>query len=310
MQTEWSKITSEEFAGWFRCEKHSLGPDSLSTLEQSDLRWRQTSKIEAEEYILEYIKKLEGEWIERDREQNREAWSRGWTENLEEVRSKGPSALTCRPRYFRGSRFLRLQQDIVVTPNHQIEHDLLTATRQYLFSQYLNHADTICEIGCGSGQNLWLLSEMFPDKKIIGLDWVQPCVDIAEEIAKTGRKVSAKLFDMVHPDPDYRLPENTAIISIHALEQIGNQHSALINWILAQKPSIVLQHEPTVEFYDSQNLYDALALWYSKKRRYLEGYLTALRKHEEQQRLRILSSFRPKVGGVFHEASVLIWKPL
>ncbi len=309
MQPEWNDISPADLATWFRCSIDQIGSLALGTLDKSDLRWRSATKREVEEYVVSYLKKLEGNWIERDREQNREAWTKGWTENLAEVRRKGPGPETCRPRYFRGSSYLRLRNDLIVTPNQQLEHNLLTATRQYLFSRYLPEVETICELGSGSGQNLWLLSEMFPGKRIIGLDWVDPCVGIAQEIARTGRDVSGRLFDMTAPEAGFRLPENSAIVSIHALEQIGNQHEMLLNWIVSQRPAIVVQHEPVAEFYDPANLYDNLALWYSRKRHYLEGYYSALRQLETQCIVRILSAFRPQVGGVFHEASILVWKP-
>lgn len=309
MQTEWHTISAEVFAERFQCQTIDLGEDALATLKGSDLRWRPSTKRDAEDYILEFLSRLQGTWIERNREQNREAWETGWAESLREVQTHGAGPETCRPKYFRGSKFLRFKKDIIISPNPQLEHNLLTATREYLFSRHLRHAHTICELGCGSGQNLWLLSAMFPDKNVIGMDWVRPCVEIAQEIARTGKKVEGRIFDMTNPSTTVSIPEGTAIVTIHALEQIGVNHKSLLDWILKQRPDIVVQHEPILEFYDATNLYDALALWYSRKRNYLEGYLTALKELEKQGKIEFIACFRPEVGGVFHEGSVLVWRP-
>jgi hypothetical protein len=306
----WKTISADIFAEQFQCQPSDLGENALATLQNLDFRWCPSNKKDAEDYLLEFLPKLQGTWIERNRDENHDAWEKGWSESLREVQSQGAGPGTCRPKYFRGSKFLRFKKDIILSPNPQLEHNLLTATREYLFSRYLKHSSTICELGCGSGQNLWLLSEMFPQKNILGMDWVRPCVEIAYEIARTGKNVEGRLFDMTNPSKDDQIPPDSAIVTIHAMEQIGKDHHKLIEWILSQRPAIVVQHEPILEFYDETNLYDYMALWYSRKRNYLDGYLTALKELEKQNKVEFLSCFRPEIGGVYHEGSVLVWKPI
>lgn len=307
--SSWRVISASDFCLWFHCKEFELGTRGLATLQKGDFRWRPAEKNDLERYLMEYLPKLKGSWIERDREQNRKAWSVGWAESLAEIRAKGPNQTTCRPKYFRGSSFLRLQGDLVVTPNPNLENELLQATREYLFCKYLADAPVICELGCGSGQNLLLLAEIFPEKKIVGLDWVEPCVEIAKEIGKKFPNVSGIMFDMAEPDKKIKFSPGTAFVSIHAMEQMGNGHSQLLDWILGQPASVVVQHEPLLEFYDPSNILDYLAIWYSEKRNYLKGYLSALQKLHKQGLIDSLDAFRPGVGGVFHEASVLVWKP-
>lgn len=307
---EWEVVSPSDFAKWFNTSDESFSGNLLSLFGKFDLRFKAATKEDVEVHLLDYVSRLQSPWIERNREENRKAWEKGWSENLEEVIRCGPSGMTCRPKYFRGSRFLRLRKNIVISPNPQLEHDLLTITRVYLAEKYLASLGYLCELGCGSGQNLWLLSEIFPDKSILGLDWVPPCVGIAQEIGKAGRKVSGRLFDMTDPDPNVTLPRDAGIVSVHALEQIGGNHEKLIQWIISQKPAIVVQHEPIVELYDSSNLYDALAIWYSKKRHYLDGYLNRLKELALVGKIEMLESHRPEVGGVYHEASVVVWRPV
>jgi ubiquinone/menaquinone biosynthesis C-methylase UbiE len=308
--SSWHTLTAKDMATLFQTTPECLGPEATATLASIDSRHRPIDLAEMEAYVLEFINRLQAPWIERSGEENHIAWTKGWSENLEEVRRLGASADTLKPKYFRGSPYLRFRKGVVVSPNCQIEHDLFRVTRQHLFQRYLSEASTICEIGCGSGQNLWMLTELFPEKKIMGLDWVTPCVEIAHEIAKIGRQVTGHLFDMTQPDGSFHLPQNTAVITIHALEQIGQRHKQLIEWLIAQKPQIVLQHEPVLDFYDPENTFDALALWYSKKRNYLEGYYEALLVEEKKGRLKIETAYRPELGGVLHEMSVLVWRPL
>jgi hypothetical protein len=79
--------------------------------------------------------------------------------------------------------------------------------------------------------------------------------------------------------------------------------------MLAARPSVVVQYEPVLEFYDPDNLYDALALRYCRQRNYLEGYYPALQRLQDEGRIEILAARRPELGGTLHEASVLVWRP-
>ena len=117
-------------------------------------------------------------------DENRAAWERGWQQNLDEARAGGFTPDALKPKYFRGNRFLRWQGDVVVSENPQIEYDLFVLARRLLFGSFLPGIHTIYEIGSGSGNNLWLLSELFPEARIVGLDWVAPAVQLATELGQ------------------------------------------------------------------------------------------------------------------------------
>ena len=304
------KVSAQFFAELFPNSKEI--PDSvLETLQNIDSAYQLPTEEETQEYILNYLKLLNNPYIERDEKQNQLAWEKGWQENLDLIEKNGFDEKYLIPKYFRGSKFLRLKKSIVVSTNSQIEHDLFIAARKLLFYKYLSSSENIYELGCGSCQNLWLLSSLFPKKQIKGFDWVKPCAEIANAIGRhTGRNVSGDLLNMLNPPSNSPIKEGSAIVTIHALEQIGNNHENLINLIIKSNPSIVLNYEPIVEFYDENNLYDYLAIWYSKKRRYLNGYFTALRSLEKENKIEIIDAYRPQLGGVFHEASVIAWRPL
>ena len=169
----------------------------------------------------------------------------------------------------------------------------------------------IVELGCGSGQNIMLLSHLYPHKKIIGLDWSKASIKIANLIGNTFNKnVNGFLFDMMNPSPEPSIENHSVIFSIHSLEQLGKNHSELLCFLLRQKPALVLHYEPILELYDEKNLYDFLAIMYSKKRDYLSGYLTALRKIAQTGEIEIITEHRPYIGGIFHEASLITWRPL
>jgi hypothetical protein len=275
-----------------------------------DIRCHAASQQERDEYILEILELIRSPRIERTVDENRAAWERGWQQSLEEARASSFAPEALRPKYFRGNRFLRWQGDVVVSENPQIEYDLFVLARRLLFGSFLPGVRTIYEIGSGSGNNLWLLSEMFPKARIIGLDWVAPAVELATELGQvSGRNIEGRHFDMLHPDSAFALEPGAAVVTIHALEQLGDQHGPLIDWLAAARPAVILHYEPILEFYDRANVLDYLALWYSQRRRYLSGFWTEIAARRAAGRIEVLDARRPGLGGVYHEASVIAWRP-
>jgi hypothetical protein len=275
-----------------------------------NLRCRPATVVERDDHVLEMLDLIRSPRIERSMDENRAAWEHGWQQNLDEARAGGFAPDTLKPKYFRGHRCLRWQRGLVVSENPQIEYDLFVLARRLLFGWYLPGIHTIYEIGSGSGNNLWLLSEMFPGARIVGLDWVDPAVKLANELGKaTGRRIEGRRFNMLSAAHSVTLEPGSAVVTIHALEQLGDQHGGLLDWLAAARPAVVLHYEPIVEFYDAANLLDYLALWYSERRRYLSGFWTAIAARRDAGQLEVLAADRPGVGGVYHEASVIVWRP-
>lgn len=303
-------MTSEDFASLFQTMAEDLPQSALDLLGKINTEYRAPTREELEEYILDMAKLLRSDSIVRDTQQNYEAWLKGWTENLEEAIKKGVSADTVRPKYFRGSKFLRLKKNLVVSDNLFLEHELFSVVRHFLFQKYLTPFKNIYEIGCGSCQNLLLLSEMFPEKKICGMDWVEPSKKLADLIGeKLNKSIRGEIFNMIEPPKDFSLPPKTAVITIHAMEQIGGKNKDFLNGLIKAKPELVMHYEPIMEFYDEENLLDYLAKWYSQKRKYLEGYWPALKEKEQQGEIELMEAYRPQLGGVLHEASLIVWRP-
>ncbi len=241
-----------------------------------------------------------------------EAWATMVLERMHrpQARRSRPLAAWLRPRYFRETPFLRYRHGLIVSDNKHLEHDLFTLVRRLIFTRYLADCPAIREYGCGSCGNLLLLGEMFPHKDFHALDWARASVEIAGLIAHhTGLSLAGESFDMRQPPPAEPLEEGTAILTVHDLDQLGRDFQPLINHFLASRPRRVVHLEPILEFYEPTNLYDHLAVEYSKRRGYLDGYLTTLRQLETEGRLEIIKAVRPAIGGVIHEASIIVWEP-
>ncbi|CAN2039960.1 Class I SAM-dependent methyltransferase [Candidatus Magnetomoraceae bacterium gMMP-15] len=303
------KITIESFCSLFHCELNDLPDNFESDFQSLNTNYRAASKSDVEKYVLELLRRANLPY-RKTAEDNLTVWEKGWSENLETF-EKNFSEESLKPKYFRPHRFFRYNKTIIMPENQNIEYDLFVMARYYLFNRYLSRFKNIYELGCGSCQNLFMLAKLFSDKRIIGLDWAGASKKIADLIRKKYyTNVDAYIFNMIEPSLEFELKDCSVVFSIHSLEQLGKNYNKLLSFLLKQKPTMVIHYEPIIELYDEDNLYDFLAIFYSKKRKYLSNYLNRLRVLAQKGRIELIEELRPYIGGIYHEASLIIWRPL
>ncbi len=303
-------IGENDFARMFSIAPDEFCPSFADKLAGMDTAWRHPDWAEIEKYVLGLLKGILGEFSARTEEENLAAFEAGWKENLEELQAKGISEAALKPKYFRGSKYLRYDKMLIVSDNYDLEHDLFILARLLMFWKYLRNFSTIYEFGCGSCSNLLMLAQLFPEKHLIGLDWAQASVDIANLLGQQmGLHIRGERFDLHHPPCRFTLEPGAAVLTIHALEQLGDRFDPWLDFLRQNKPAVVVNYEPILEFYDPTNLFDYLAFEYSRKRGYLSGYWTAVQELAKQGAVEIIAARRPHLGGVLHEASLLVWRP-
>lgn len=306
-----SVITFEQIAKQFDITINPADEQFFRTLMTNDMKYREANDVEMAEYKAQVHERMKDPRSVRTKDENLAAFEKGWQENLDALRTQGPSAEVLKPRYFRQNKFLRFNNGLIISENLNLEYDLFVVCRSLIFKQFLGSYHTIYELGCGSGQNLFALSQMYPEKEIVGLDWASTSVEIAMHLAKTlNRKISGLQFDMFHPAGSLKFKPHSAVFSIHALEQLGGDFTDLLEFLLKEPVDLVVNYEPILDFYDGRNALDKLALNYSRKRGYLNGYWEALQRLRQQNKIEILKACRPLIGGVIHESSLLAWRPV
>ena len=117
-------------------------------------------------------------------------------------------------------------------------------------------------------------------------------------------------FDFFDPAPELKLEPDSVVFTFCALEQVGARFNTFIDWLVTQRPRMVIHMEPVEEFYDDQNLFDYMALKYHRHR----GYLTGLQPHIASLAAAgeavIHHQRRLGLGSLFHEGfNLLVWSP-
>jgi hypothetical protein len=280
-------------------------------IRRSDLRYQTLTQAERDQVLLGILSRIDSGDLSKVGEHRKNVWQKGWEENLDEFSSKGFALETLVPRFMRPEPIVRLNGDYVraTTPNFEfLFHDVM---RRWLFVKYMSEAESIFEFGCGSAYNLVAIAEIAPHLRLIGLDWAESAVNLANLIGKTHQiNLSGRAFDFFHPDEDLQLGPNDAALTICSLEQVGPRHEAFIEFLLRKRPRICVHMEPLLDLYDPKNLVDYMAIRFHTLRQYLSGFLSRLKEFEAAKRLEIVTAQRTYFGSLYHEGySLVVWRP-
>jgi len=305
------RVTVNDFARLFHTTPEDVEKKCGDLIEAYDFEYNFLSRPEFEQTLLKVIQTIDHGQMPVSGKARLKDWERGWSENLNDfVKSDHePSALV--PRYMYKFGLKRLFSRYIRPVDEHFELNFYTVYRQYLFKAYLEGYDPLCEFGCGSGYNLVILARLFPEKALIGLDWAESSVNLVNRVASSlDLRLRGRQFDFFHPDHHFEAGKGAAFITLNAMEQLGKDYQAFLQFLLDKRPALCIHAEPLVELYDQENLLDYLAVKYHRKRGYLDNYLTELRGLEKKGAIEIKAVKRIHFGSTFHEGySLVIWAP-
>ncbi len=293
-----------------------LGPDELdertqSLLREANLRYRPIDATGQTKLQAEIAEQIENGFTVVG-EHRAAVWRDAWQEQLERFEQSNYDLKALNPKFVAHSPVLRWQGEYVEGLTSQFELVFLEILRDWVFRKFLSDVGHLYEFGSGSAFNLAAYAKLFPDVPMTALDWAPAAVRIAQLLQqRLGMKVSGHRFDFFAPGSDMALAPGSGVLTMCALEQTGNRFGPFIDYVLGQRPRRVVHVEPTLELYEPASRHDQLAIEYHRRRKYLDGLLTALGELQRGGRLRLIFSRRLRFGSRFHECfSVHAWEPL
>ena len=257
-----------------------------------DTEYKVYSGLEREKLIIEILKSIDSDKQIIGAPERTNVWNDGWNENLNLLKNNNYQLESLLPKFIKKNKPMRFMGEYIL-PNEQ-------------------NFDSIYDIGCGSSYNLVELCKQFPKKKIYGFDFVKSSVDIVNEISKFYNfNAEGKIFDIINPDLDIHLDENSLVFTQGVIEQVAGKFEKFIDYILQMKPKLVVNSEPIYELYDQDILFDYLAAKFHYKRGYTRGYLPKLLELEKEGRIKIIKLKRLNFGSLLmEEYTCIAWKPL
>jgi SAM-dependent methyltransferase len=305
-------LTYDDLSSMYGVAPGTLSSEVQDWIQRVDFTYQPLSETDRDHTILSILKALEQNQFSLVGQQRQGIWEEVWAEHLQNFVAQEYAAEALVPRFIRPAPIVRLQGNYVHPLSPTFELDFFRIFRLWLFQTYLKEWTSVYEFGCGSGFNLLALAELYPDKQLWGMDWVESSVQLVT-LTGESRQLSLKgrQFDFFAPDSTIELGRESAVITIAALEQVGTQFQPFLAFLLDKRPGLCIHIEPVLEFYDENSLVDFLAIQYHYRRGYLQGFYSALKALKNAGQIEILASRRLGFGSLYHEAySLMVWRSI
>jgi len=275
-----------------------------------DLSYSEIPKSANNEAVLRVLNALNSDLIQVGAHRSGD-WEKGWQENYENYKqSKNLNDVI--PKYFNKIPLIRWKQEWIQPNSPTMEYDMLGLIVNFITDSYLENFSNIYEFGCGTGHNLLRIRNRLPDVNLIGLDWATSSQALIRQVAvdTSDPKFTGENFDYFKPNRDLKIKDNSAVITVASLEQTGSKFNEFVDYLVGQKPSLVIHIEPMWEPLDETNLMDYLSIKYFEKRSYLNGLQKYIEHLENQGTAEIIKKERTYVGSFYIDGySLLVWKP-
>lgn len=232
---------------------------------------------ERDSVILDIIKKIDNV--------NLKPSAKSWNDYWSEFKSLDS------PTYLNRQKIFRYNGQYIEAPE-DTERVFFQALKKHYFEKYFSTMDVVIEFGCGSGNNLVQLHEIFPNIKLYGLDRSKAAVSL---VSRSGF-VNGIEFDMTVPNKLTKDTGKIGILTSGSLEQLGENYKLFISFLLRFKADVHVHIEPFIELYDENNLFDYLAITYHKKREYLGRFLSNISSEKK-----IIEINRTTFGNMYNE---------
>ena len=181
-----------------------------------------------------------------------------------------------------------------------------------VLGQHLTVNDTLVELGCGWGRNLFYALDKNICAKAIGGEYTPEGQSFGQRI---GEQFSLPFeihpFDYYNPDSDFMKNLHGAVVFTHnSIEQISYMQEETILSMIENKPKAVIHFEPIYEYRNKDTMLHYLWKRFTEVNDYNRNLITVLKKFEKKGMLNILLEKEHALGlNAFNPGSYIIWEP-
>ncbi len=312
MKSNIKNVSIERVAELFGTTVEGLGQKCRDFYNTLNMDYELIEGEERELLVLDILKKIDSDKQIIGAPERTEIWHNGWGENLDDFR-KEKDKKSIVPKFFRPNKTVRFGGEFINPVNQNFERDYAILLQYYIYHRlFTSNIKNVYEFGAGSGFNLANIMEYDSALNLYGSDFVQSSVDLINEMGSHYEtSIEAEVFDMIEPNYDYNIKPNSCVFTHGALEQLAGKVKNMINFLVYKKPEICFHIEPTLEFYNDDNLFDYLQIKFHEKRGYSSGYVPYLQKLESEGKIEIKECRRLFFGSKFMEGyNLVVWKPV
>ena len=310
-ENEIRSLTKDDFTALFGMTESEF-PNLLFESKKKDFFYNVIGHQKRNALIKDALRKIENREFKVAGKEEHKRWHDGWAQKLAEFKESGCNLNLLVPQYIHVGVPARLYRDFVMPLDAQkFEISQRSIFFEWLFKKYFSDVSFVYEFGCGTGINLAQLAQIFPKKEYYGLDWAPAAADMVDLIGeKLQCRMKGCVFNMFSPDEHFALNPQSGVLLVSSLEQMGTEFVLFLDYLIAQKPRVVVVVDVFCELLDDRYITDYLLTRFVEVRNYLRGFLDALYLLERKRRVQIMRVHHSLIGGPFMEGqSYIVWKP-
>lgn len=236
-------------------------------------------------------------------------WEANWNQNLENFKVN-PNESSLIPNFISNTEPMRFKGKYILPLVSGFEMKVVRILRTFVFEKYFENINSLHEFGAGTGFNLLQFGKMYPDKKLYGYDW---SISSKNLISLAGKRqeldIKSIIFDMFEPNFDLRIDVNSGLLTVGALEQLGEKWDKFLMFMIQKRFSIYVHIETDYEANKkNKNSFNQLACEYIERRNWLRGFFGQLEQLKLVGDIEIIQK-ATVIGSMFHDSwTVTVWK--
>ncbi|SOH04468.1 hypothetical protein KSMBR1_1970 [Candidatus Kuenenia stuttgartiensis] len=215
--------------------------------------------------------------------------------------------------HFSDNILFHIYENIYYSANTPVFWDFFYNQIIQAITRYLTPNDTLVEMGCGWGRNLFTLYQRKLFKNAIGGEFTQEGITLGNLIAKEFNvPLEFFHFDYYNPKQEFMEKINgTVVFSHNSIEQITQMPQKTILSLIENRPKIVFHFEPIYEYRNKDTLLHYMWKRYTQVNEYNINLLTLLKDFEKKGQIRIDLEVPHVLGlNAFNPGSFIVWQPI
>jgi hypothetical protein len=181
-----------------------------------------------------------------------------------------------------------------------------------VLTEYMSRDDTLVELGCGWGRNLFYALQSRLCRDAIGGEYTEEGLTLGGLVGEEFKlPIEFLHFDYYNPDREFlKKLKGTVVFTHNSIEQIRYMPEQTISSLIESEPKAVIHFEPVYEYRDEDTLLHYLWKRYTEVNDYNRNLLTVLKKFEKERRLKIGIEKIHALGlNAFNPGSFITWEP-
>ena len=215
-------------------------------------------------------------------------------------------------KHFPSNILFHIGENIYFAENNAFFWDYFYSRIKEFLKEYLTLDDTLVELGCGWGRNLFYLLQSAMCKNVIGGEYTDTGLALGRFINKQfNLPIEFFRFDYYKPDLEFlEKLKGTVVFTHNSIEQVSYIPEKTILSLIKSRPKAVIHFEPIYEYRNKETFLHYLWKKYTELNDYNRNLLTVLKTFERQGQLKINVEKIHSLGlNAINPGSFIAWEP-